>query len=174
MRIVRWILAAAIFAGGLAAAYFTCWMRYECDVVKKRAEDRLYREGTSDYARLLAARSVMGELSRCLEHDPSDYQTLFLLAAAAENSGRREQAVDLYRRALSYNERPEIYANIAVLQFDLRQPDEATRNMMRACVFDLNHSLRVAQPMQFEIQRAVADRQDRLQALAAKRSIRAQ
>jgi len=168
-RIVRWILAVAVFAAGVAAAYFTCWTRYQCDVVKKRAEDRLYREHTSDYERLLVARRALNELTPCLQRNACDYEMLFLMAVAAENSGRREQAVDFYRRALSYNERPEIYANIAVLQFDLRQPEEATRNMMRACIFDLNHSLRVAQPMQFEIQQAVAARQQRLLATSARR-----
>jgi Tfp pilus assembly protein PilF len=170
LRMTRAAAAFALVAVSITAAYRLCWIRYRCDVIKQRAERHLYREVASDYERVAIARRVMTELSGCHTYDSTDYQTLFLLAVAAENAGRPEQAVALYRRALSYNERPEIYANIAVVQFGLAQPEEATRNMMRACIFDLNHSLRVAQPMQFNIQRAVGDRQRRLLAESVRRA----
>jgi O-antigen ligase len=162
-RLPAGAVAVAAIAVTCLAAYRVGWMRYRTEVVKKRAEERLYRDYSSDYERLRVARAVTSELAPYFENDPADYQTLFMMATAADNLKRKGQALTMYERALSLNQRPEIYANIAVLQLELGRADAARDNMMRAAIFNVLYVEQVADPLRGEIIVAVHDRFKRLQ-----------
>jgi len=172
VRLLRVALAGLLIIASSAAVYRLCWVRYECEVVKREAESDLRNRSLSGYEEIVVARRATERLRRCLERDPSDYQTYFLLARAAEALGSTEQALSLYGVALKLNERPEIYARIAVLEFQLGRPKEAEEHILRACYFQIFYSAMVADPMQAELYAKVLARQERLSKIAEQRRLR--
>jgi tetratricopeptide (TPR) repeat protein len=168
MKAIKALLAIAVMATALAAVVRTQWMRYECDREKGRADRRLRQafRDRSESERAAVGRRLLARLRPCLEHDPFDYQLLVTYGIAADASGRKDLALEMYTSALALNERPEILANIAELQFELGRPAEAKANLLRAASFHIAYVRKVGEPLRSELVAAVQARNERLLAAA--------
>jgi tetratricopeptide (TPR) repeat protein len=174
MKAIKALIAVAAFAVALIAVHQLCWMDYVCDVEKNSVGRRLSRAfKEADPAELVAiGRAMLIRLRPCLERDPFDYQLLVTNGIAADAAGQKDLAMQMYRSALALNERPEILANMAELQFENGQPDEARRNLLRAASFHIAYVMKVSEPMRSELVEEVKARKERL--LAAKQRSRDQ
>jgi tetratricopeptide (TPR) repeat protein len=103
-------------------------------------------------------------LKACMAYDPHDYETLVYFGNAAEASGLLTLALSTYERALALNERPEIYARMAIVQFELGRPEEAQRNLSRASNFQIGYALLVADPVKTIVYDGAIARRERLRA----------
>ncbi len=170
MKAVRALLAIAMFAVAALAAHRLSWTRYTCDIEKRSADRRLYRvfRSGTEAERSAVGRTTLARLRPCLERDPFDYQLRVSYGMAADAAGQKVLAMAMYRSALALNERPEILANLAEVQLEMGQPDEANRNLVRACSFHIAYARKVGEPMRSEIIAQVKARAERLSS-AAKR-----
>lgn len=166
MRFARLAAAAAFcVAAGLTIAGNIA-PRWQCSIEKNRIELWLEgaRQSESIERRMAIARGQIPRLMQCVEHDPSDYETLFLLGVARRDAGQHEAALQAFSSSLALNERPETYLNVALLQFEAGNADEARRNLLRAVYFNLDMIDEVDHAMREEMQSAVVERQNRLRA----------
>ncbi|HEX7833602.1 MAG TPA: hypothetical protein VF787_28375 [Thermoanaerobaculia bacterium] len=168
MKAINVLVALLILGFTGDSVYRQFWREYTCDIEKKNADRRLYRafHGTSDSDRDAIGRATMARLKPCMDRDSSDYQLRVSYGMAAQAAGQKDLAMEMYRSALALNERPEILANIAELQFEMGQPEEAKQNLLRACAFHIAYVRKVGEPMRSELFEAVQARRKRL--LAAK------
>lgn len=164
MKAIRVFLAIAVFAVSILAVQRLCWTRYACDVEKNSADRRLSRafKESGETERIAIGRTMLARLRPCLDRDPFDYQLRVTYGMAADAAGQKELAMEMYRSALALNERPEILANLAELQFETGQPEEAKRNLLRACFLHIAYVRKVGEPLRTEIIEAVKARKERL------------
>lgn len=158
MKAIRALLAIAVLAAAIVAVHRFCWQRYECDVVSKSVDRRLHRAFRDHSVNEALGLAMMRRLEPCLAQQPFNYQLLVTYGNAASAAGRKDRAMEMYRAALALNERPEILANIAELQFEMGRPDEARQNLLRAMTFNLVFARRAAEPMRSELIAAVKAR----------------
>lgn len=159
MRVLRAILAvAAVVACALAAARLVL-PRWRCNAEKGRVAVETQRD-TPDRAE--RARELAAVCRRCLDRFPNDYEYAMLLAANEHWLGRRDEAEASYQRALQLNERPEAYAQLALLALERGDVATARRHLMTASVFNLSYSELVGYPLGTEVQVAVQEREKRL------------
>jgi Tfp pilus assembly protein PilF len=168
MKAIRVLVALVILGCAAVAVHRHFWREYTCDIEKKNADRRLYRafRDKNDSDRDAIGRATLARLKPCLDRDSSDYQLRVSYGMAAQAAGQKDLAMEMYRSALALNERPEILANIAELQFEMGQPNEARQNLLRACYFHIAYVRKVGEPMRRELFEAVQAR--RKQLLAAK------
>ena len=159
MKMLRAILAAGIVAASVLAATRMVLPRWTCNGEKGRVAADTQRD-TADRAE--RARELAAVCRRCLAQFPNDYEFAMLLAANEHWLGRRDEAEASYRRALELNERPEAYAQLALLALERGDVEAARRNLMTASVFNLSYSELVGYPLGTEVQIAVQDREKRL------------
>jgi tetratricopeptide (TPR) repeat protein len=166
MKAIRLFLTVAVFTAGIIAVHRLCWTRYACDVEKNSADRRLSRafKQSNETERTAIGRTMLARLRPCLDRDPFDYQLRVTYGMAADAAGQKELAMAMYRAALAFNERPEILANLAELQFETGHPEEAKQNLLRACSLHIAYVRKVGEPMRTEIIEAVKARRARLSA----------
>jgi len=164
MKFVRALLAVAVVVIACIAVHRLCWMRYTCDVEKKNADRRLTRafREMNESERVAVGRAMLARLRPCLDEDPFDYQLRVSYGMAADAAGQKSLAMEMYKAALALNERPEILANIAELQFELGQADEARANLQRAVNFHVAYVTRAAEPLRTELFEEMKARRARL------------
>ncbi|HEX3069801.1 MAG TPA: O-antigen ligase family protein [Thermoanaerobaculia bacterium] len=81
------------------------------------------------------AHENLAALEPCLEAAPQDI-ALYMLAAANDRLiGRDADAATMYRRALQYDRRPELYYNLGVVELQLHQRDAAIADLLTAVSF---------------------------------------
>ena len=74
------------------------------------------------------------QIKSALRDDPSNFRSYYLLGKIAEDSKKLDEAASEYRRAINAggNRRPEMFHDLARIQLELRQPDEALKTLGEA------------------------------------------
>jgi len=162
-RLARMALAVLAVAASVFAAYHWCWRRYRCEVVKEESAARVKSAYQYPVAmRIEIARAVIPSLRQCADYDPGDFRAPFLLGSAAAAAEQNEMALSNYESALRLNERPEIYANIGLLQLELGRAEDARRNLTRAAIFNTAILASISEPLQSQLYAVARERKERL------------
>jgi tetratricopeptide (TPR) repeat protein len=135
---IRRLAALAVIAAGIYAFYLFCYLPYHCNAVKKTyaasTQYAFQRLGTPEGS--IAARRNIAALQQCLTPTCRDVYLDMLVAANYRVIGRYQDAVALYRDALRFDRRPEIYLNLAATEMALGDRDLAREEMVRAALFN--------------------------------------
>jgi tetratricopeptide (TPR) repeat protein len=165
MTALRWLLALLVVAASVAAIARLVVPRIACNREKGRIQADAIAFGNmgDDYERTVRARRNVEVCRRCLDRIPSDYEMWFLLAVNQRVLQQRDEALQSFRQALSLNERPETYAEIAVLELERGNVDLARELLVRATRFNLTFSEYVSPPFSHEIYAEAMAKQKELQ-----------
>jgi tetratricopeptide (TPR) repeat protein len=153
----------AITASAIAAIRIAIppWL---CNLEKSRvnAATILADRARSSYEQSRRAYEMVQICETCLKRIPNDSEFRMLLGKNQHLLGKYDIAELNYRRALELTERPETYANLALLQLDRGQLEEARKSLHHAATFDMSYVEWVSQPMRQEIYHAVLRRHRQL------------
>ena len=163
MRASRALLALLLITACAALASRVVIPRMRCNLEKAQvnATTKILDSGDA-YARSIRSRRNVEICRRCLALYPNDYEFHMLLATNEYWLGEHARAEESYRRALALNERPEIYAYLAVTQLRTGKYDEARKNLVRASLFQMALIDLVSPPLQIEVHDEVMERHRRL------------
>lgn len=155
-RIAAVILAALV--GAWAVMRFV-YVPHRCNAGITAAEvaTNATEQTASDYDRLLRARRNLELLAGLRESCPTEVRVPMLTAANLEFVGRPDDALASYQEALRIDHRPEIYVEIARMQLQLGQVDEAVASYVTATRFS---PLVVESITSAEIQKRVREQLD--------------
>ena len=133
----RLLVSAAVLVAAFWLAYRFCWVPYRCNNQIGSAvtltEKVWLRSG--QMSATIAARRLIAEMTDCLQSYP-DVGAYMVAAANLRIVGRMDDALRLYRRALSLDRRPEIYLQIGNTQMEIGNHAEAVRYYTLAATFD--------------------------------------
>ena len=159
MKALRTILAVAAVAASVLLAARLVVPRWWCNGQKGHVAGETQRESPQ---RAQHARELAAICQRCLERFPNDYEYALLLAANEHWLGRNAEAEASYHRALQLNQRPEAYAQLALLAIERGDVEGARRYLTSAALFHLEYAQRLGEPLQTEVQTYVKERAERL------------
>jgi tetratricopeptide (TPR) repeat protein len=127
---------AVIIALAVLALKFVVWEPYRCNVIKKSLEQNTLKlfDYADQYVVAQKARYYLATLASC--GDPTDIDLYMLRAANYRVLGRLTDAEATYQMALRYDQRPEIFFNLAQIQLALGKRDEAIENYSTAVRFN--------------------------------------
>lgn len=164
MKWLRALLAVAVVIAAAVSAWRLVIPRYRCNRDKAivNATTILLESGPADYERTVKARRLAETCRRCLERFFEDYEFHLLLASNQWLMGDFEGAERSYRNSLALNERPETYANLALMQIEMGKTAEARKNLYHASLFHLAACELVTDPLRTEVRQAVLARHERL------------
>lgn len=133
-RVTAVVLAALLGAWALMRFVY---VPHQCNAGVTAAEVATIaaEETTSDYDRLLRARRNLEVLAALRESCPTEVRVPMLTGANLEFVGRAEDALASYKDALRVDRRPEIYVEMARMQLQLGQVDEAVASYVTATRF---------------------------------------
>ena len=133
----RSAIAVAIVALAAAAIHRLVILPHGCNVVEETVRQSTRRiAGERDQLRVRPfAESNLAQLERCLDICRTDVRLPFLAGVNLMILGRPDAAAAMYRRALEYDQRPEIYAALAKAQVAMGDHDGAVRNLVVAGAF---------------------------------------
>jgi O-antigen ligase len=111
---------------------------WQCNLTEKQVQERTsltYDSVTDPIQASRNARVNLAALEACMDAAPNDV-ALYMLAAANDRLiGRDADAATMYRRALQYDRRPELYYNLGVVELQLHQRDAAIADLLTAVSF---------------------------------------
>jgi tetratricopeptide (TPR) repeat protein len=133
-RIAAVVLAALL---GVWALMRFVYVPHRCNAGITAAEvaTSAAERTTSDYDRLVRARRNLELLAGLRESCPTEVRVPMLTGANLEFVGRPEDALASYKEALQIDHRPEIYVEVARMQLELGQVDEAVASYVTATRF---------------------------------------
>jgi O-antigen ligase len=133
------VLAVSLTVFGLWAVRKWYYEPLVCDGIAARTEQSTLRAlqlSTSNQFRAASiAHANLNLLAPCVAEQTSNINTYMVAAANYRSLGRLEDAARLYRIALSYDRRPELYYNLGVVELDLRQRQAAVADLLTAIRF---------------------------------------
>jgi tetratricopeptide (TPR) repeat protein len=139
MAALRSLVAAVTLFVASMLIYALCIVPYEQNVMKKRLEKEFDRldaaAGSANFAIAPKIRDNIDQLRRALKFSPTDPDLFMELAAEYRLIGANDEAIATLRKMLQYHRRPEIYLNMADLQFDRRDFAGATESYAYAVAF---------------------------------------
>jgi tetratricopeptide (TPR) repeat protein len=165
MKAVRWLLALLLVAATIAVIERRVLPRLQCNRDKARiqAEAKEFENTGDEYLRTTRARRNIEACRRCVERVPADYEMWFLLGVNQRVLQLHDEALRSFRQALALNERPETYAEIALLELERGNVDEARALLVKAAMFNMMFSEYVSNPLRREIYVEVLRKQKQLQ-----------
>jgi tetratricopeptide (TPR) repeat protein len=105
-----------------------------------------------------SARANLTVIELCLKAVPDDV-ALYMLAAANDRLiGRSDEAASMYRKALQYDRRPELYYNLGIVELELNQRHEAIGDLLAAVCFSRTYLQDLPADVQNEINDALRQR----------------
>ena len=84
----------------------------------------------------MLARRNLERMQGCAACMPDDISADMIVAANDVVLGLSTAAAALYRSALRFDRRPEIYVNLAGVELELGQRDQAREHLVLACLFN--------------------------------------
>jgi tetratricopeptide (TPR) repeat protein len=126
----RRVLSALAFAAALAGIYAWCVVPYHCNVAKRPLVGRttaIANERVSDVARAYA-REALVKLRPLQRACPRDIDLLMLEATNLAVMQHSDEAIAKYRDALAVEQRPEIYFELANVEYSAGHADDAVRD----------------------------------------------
>jgi O-antigen ligase len=153
-------LALGILAGAAGAilAWQIAWLPWQCNEMKKRLEARTgatYDAAADTLRTAERARQNLAELQACREATPTDVGVYMLIAANDRLIGRMSDAVMMYRTALQYDRRPELYYNLGLTELEMRQRGPAVADLIIAVRFSRKYLAELPSDVQSEINEAL-------------------
>lgn len=141
MSTCRKAVAGAIAAAWVYTIYAVVCRPYNTNILKKRVERQYAHLANAistvspDVASVQVARQIITDLRAALRRNPADVDLYMELGAYERLLGNLSAARQLYRRALDYDRRPEIYRNLADTEFALSEWNDAVRDYAPAVRF---------------------------------------
>lgn len=109
------------------------WVPYQCDLLEARLLARTQRTlQREQYLAARIARQTVDEVQPCLCATRESVNMYMIDAANERLLNRWGAAEHMYRQALEYDHRPEIYLNLGVVQFQQGHQREALQNLYLA------------------------------------------
>ncbi len=140
MRLLKLLVSVAVIAAAGLAIHRWCWLPYRCDEIEKaslRMTSQTLQTG-GGYEESVRARQTAALVLGCIEHVPANVNLYMIVAANYRVLGRYEDAIAMYRAALRYDRRPELYLNIGESYLALGNANEAQRWLVAAAMFRLD------------------------------------
>lgn len=157
-RFIPASLAAAILIvtiiGGALITWRVAWQPWQCNVMKKAIDARtslVYEIADNRFRTSATAHENLAALEPCLAATPADVGTYMLVAANDRLLGRFDEAAAMYRRALQYDRRPELYYNLGLTELELRQRGPAVADLIIAVRFSRQYMADLPPDVQSEI-----------------------
>lgn len=154
--LLRIAISALLVAGAVPALYRWCWMPHRCNQIEKAAELTTERtlEIGGGYTEAVRAREAAQRVVACIEHARTDVNLYMLAAANYRALGRFDEALAMYRAALRYDRRPELYFNIGETYLAMGNAEEANRFLVAAALVRTKHFEQIPLPAR---ERALAE-----------------
>ncbi len=112
--------------------------RWQCNLTEKEIQTRTSLTYDSVADPIQTSRNAhdnLAALEPCLDAAPNNIALYMLAAANQRLIGRDADAAAMYRRALRYDRRPELYYNLGVVELQLHQRDAAIADLLTAVSF---------------------------------------
>ena len=138
MKMPRWIATLAIAAAAFALIAYTVVRPLRCNYVEgdvQRVTERIDRASAAQVTLAPYARRSIQRLMPCLGCE-NGVNRAMLLAINLRFVGRKEEAMELYRNAMRYDRRPELYLSLGETQLELGRNAEALQNLTIACRYN--------------------------------------
>ena len=138
MSTLRRFAALAVVAACFFAFYEFCYLPYRCNRLKNAylgaTEQAYQRLGTPEGS--IAARRNIAALQECMSPSCRDVSLDMLVAANYRIVGRYQDAIALYRDALRFDRRPEIYLNLSATEIAVGNRIVVREVMVPAAMFN--------------------------------------
>ena len=92
-------------------------------------------DALNQYRAAAIARTSLDMIEPCLERSSSEVDVYMIAAANYRTLGRLPDAVRMYKTALAYDRRPEIYYNLGIVELQLQQRPAAMADLLTAVRF---------------------------------------
>jgi tetratricopeptide (TPR) repeat protein len=138
MRSLRRVVALVVVSACIFAFYVFCVMPYRCNRLKNAyipSTGQAYERIGTPEARIAARRNI-ASLQECMTPSCRDVSLDMLVAANYRIVGRYQDAIALYRDALRFDRRPEIYLNLAATEIAVGNRPGAREVMVPAAMFN--------------------------------------
>jgi tetratricopeptide (TPR) repeat protein len=145
MRALRWLGASLILVFALRSVHSLVVQPYRCNIVTIHAQktgEALFLARQSRRT-AIAARDGLYPLQRCIESCPTDVELYVNLALYELLLRRFDHAAQTYREALKYDQRPEVYFNLGLVELQRNRRTDAIASFIKACSFDFKWSLKI-------------------------------
>ncbi len=139
MRIVRWLSASFVAALAAYALHGLTWKPFRCNITTLRVQNEALRVWKFPEAPRVAARArrAIVEMERCIASCPTNIDMYMTLALHDRLIGRFDHASAMYREALKYDRRPELFFNLGLVELEMRRRQSALLALSKACSFDI-------------------------------------
>lgn len=140
MRLLKILVSVVVIAAAGFAIHRWCWLPYRCDEIEKASllmTSQTLQAG-GGYGESVRARQTAARVLTCIEHVPTNVNLYMLVAANYRVLGRYEDAIAMYRAALRYDRRPELYLNIGESYLALGNAEEAQRYLVATALFRID------------------------------------
>jgi len=139
--------AALLGAGVAAIAAFFLIVRFAWAPANCNEQKPAIVAATRDAADVIVdrirsvevARANLARIDACVAADPTDVDFYMLAAANNHVLQRDDDAVALYREALSWSRRPEIYYELGMLELRMNRRAEAMADLLQAARFNRSY-----------------------------------
>ena len=135
---IRKVISGAVcMVAMIPLLYFYTLIPIRCNrmarVVRSRTLRNFHR--ADDFAARIQARDDGSRALACSAKMPQQIEFYMLAAANYRISGRLEDAAELYRKALQYEKRPEIYLNLGEVLLQNGQREAGLETLVTAATF---------------------------------------
>jgi tetratricopeptide (TPR) repeat protein len=140
---VKWLnlaVSAAVIGAAVMAIRYVSWTPVRCHALTMTVADDMDRmRSTTDPIRLtVAARENIARLEPCRRAVPWNINLHLLVAENYAARDMHEDAIRVYRDALRYDYRPEIYFNLGQELLKAGHLEEAIAPLTIACTINAN------------------------------------
>jgi tetratricopeptide (TPR) repeat protein len=134
---VKRLLSVAVVAAAAMAIHFFCVKPLMCGIAEKRLERSTLRlaQRPDSYAVRRQAAANLDSAVACIRVQPDNVNLYMIAAANCRLLAQPHQAIDFYERALHYDRRRELFANLGNVQSEIGMKNEAIENLTRANIF---------------------------------------
>ncbi|HVT04823.1 MAG TPA: tetratricopeptide repeat protein [Thermoanaerobaculia bacterium] len=136
MKLFKILATIAIVATAVAAIDAFCYVPYRCNRLAKIGESIVAAAVAGNPAARLFLREQAAVFDRCIAHEPQSVELQLLRGTSQSIFGDYEGALATYQTALQYDQRPEIYFDMAGTLLKLQRTDEAFDSYAMAIRFN--------------------------------------
>jgi hypothetical protein len=138
VKAVRWLATLVIWSAAIAGIAYVVVKPWGCNLIEgevQRATDRMTRMVVDQATLVPYARRNIARMTPCLACS-GDVNRAMVYAANLRFMGRQQEAIAVYRDALRYDRRPELYLNLGQTLLDVGDETEGMRTLITACKYD--------------------------------------
>jgi tetratricopeptide (TPR) repeat protein len=152
MKALRIVVVIFVLVAAIVSVRQYCVLPYLCNLTTKRVMTLTERlRGKPDYVVLVGVRDNLDSLRSC--EDCFATNIGYLMVKAANEGALQDYAAAeaTYRKALSYDRRPELYLNLGLTQLNLGRTAEGTQSLLTACRFSFAMIVDIPEPEKGEM-----------------------